>query len=40
MQRLHLLHKAADGTIAARDLGEVAFVPLIGASGFAPVSSS
>lgn len=33
-QYLKLLRKAADGSILTHDLGEVAFVPLIGAQGF------
>jgi protein-L-isoaspartate(D-aspartate) O-methyltransferase len=33
-QYLKLLRKAADGSVLVRDLGEVAFVPLIGAQGF------
>ena len=33
-QRLLLLTKATDGTVTTRDLGSVAFVPLVGAGGF------
>jgi protein-L-isoaspartate(D-aspartate) O-methyltransferase len=33
-QRLQRLHKLPSGTIETRDLGEVAFVPLIGAQGY------
>jgi protein-L-isoaspartate(D-aspartate) O-methyltransferase len=33
-QYLKLLQKAVDGSILTRDLGEVTFVPLIGAQGF------
>lgn len=33
-QHLLLLTKSADGSVSTRDLGEVAFVPLIGASGY------
>jgi protein-L-isoaspartate(D-aspartate) O-methyltransferase len=36
IQHLRLLRKATDGSITVHDLGEVAFVPLIGASGFGP----
>lgn len=33
-QRLLLLTKASEGAVTTRDLGEVAFVPLVGAQGF------
>ncbi|MBC8101968.1 MAG: protein-L-isoaspartate O-methyltransferase, partial [Cytophagales bacterium] len=33
-QRLVALTKAGDGQLARRDLGEVAFVPLVGTHGF------
>lgn len=33
-QRLLLLNKSPEGAVTTRDLGEVAFVPLIGAQGF------
>ena len=33
-QRLFLLTKAHNGTVTTRDLGSVAFVPLVGAGGF------
>lgn len=33
-QRLLMVNKSADGTVTTRSLGEVAFVPLIGAQGF------
>jgi protein-L-isoaspartate(D-aspartate) O-methyltransferase len=33
-QRLLVLNKSFDGTVTTHSLGEVAFVPLIGAQGF------